>query len=109
MAEYYVYMMTNVGRTLYVGVTNDLVRRVWEHEHKVAQGFTSRYQIDQLVWYEFTADVSAAIAREKQIKGWKRRRKVQLISGFNPSWSELSADWYGEEGEILRQPAAGSE
>ena len=109
MAEYYVYIMTNVGRTLYTGVTNDLVRRVWEHKYKVVPGFTSRYQIDRLVWYESTPDVTSAIAREKQLKGWKRRRKVSLVTSLNPTWSDLRADWYGERDEILRQPAAGSE
>ena len=95
MREYYVYMMTNVSRTLYTGVTNDLVRRVAEHQQKGIPGFTSRYNINRLVWYEATSDVRSAIAREKQIKGWKRNRKAALIDTMNPYWQDLSEDWEG--------------
>ena len=108
MREYYVYMMTNVGRTLYTGITNDLVRRVAEHQQNAIPGFTSRYHIDRLVWYESTSDVASAIAREKQLKGWKQRRKVELVTSLNPIWSDLSAEWYEVGHEILRPPAAGS-
>jgi putative endonuclease len=97
---YYVYMMTNDSGTLYIGVTNDIVRRVYEHKQKLVAGFTSKYNITQLVYYEETNDVTAAIAREKQIKGWLRKRKLALISSVNPKWQDLSADCY--KGEILR-------
>ena len=96
MKEYYVYMLTNHTGTLYVGITNDLLRRLYEHKHKLVEGFTSRYKIDQLVYYEATNDVRSAIAREKQIKGWVRVRKVALIESINPGWSDLSLDWFKE-------------
>ena len=109
MADYYVYIMTNVGRTLYIGVTSDLVRRVFEHKQKARPGFTARYNVNRLVWYESTSDVTSAIAREKQLKGWKRRGKVSLVTSLNPTWSDLSAEWEEAGDEILRPPAAGSE
>ena len=108
MREYYVYMMTNVSRTLYTGVTNDLVRRIAEHQQKAIPGFTSRYNINQLVWYEATSDVRSAITREKQIKGWKRRRKVALVTSANPNWTDLSEQWMQHGDEILRPPPAAS-
>jgi putative endonuclease len=76
---YYVYIMTNDSDTLYIGVTNDIVRRVYEHKHKLVEGFTSKYNITQLVYYEETKDIQTAIAREKQIKGWLRKKKIALI------------------------------
>ena len=91
MADYYVYIMTNVSKTLYVGVTGDLERRVWEHKHKLLSGFTKRYNLTRLVYSEVTPDVRAAIAREKQIKGWLRRKKVALVESMNPEWRDLWA------------------
>jgi len=91
--QYYVYIMTNYAHTLYVGVTNDLERRVYEHKMKLLPGFTSRYGLDSLVYYEATEDVEAAILREKQIKGWLRRKKIDLIHSANPQWKDLSAEW----------------
>ena len=108
MREYYVYMMTNTSRTLYTGVTNNLARRVAEHQRKAIPGFTSRYNINRLVWYESTSDVGSAIAREKQLKGWKRRRKVALVTSANPDWTDLSEEWTEHGGEILRPPPAAS-
>ncbi len=90
---YYVYIMANVARTLYVGVTNDLVRRVFEHKNRLVPGFTSRYGLGALVHFETTDDVTAAIAREKQIKGWLRAKKIELIEATNPQWQDLSASW----------------
>ncbi len=88
--HYYVYIMTNSHNTvLYTGVTNDLVRRVYEHKEKLAQGFTSRYNINKLVYYEIFAEAIEAITREKQIKAGPRKKKALLIEGFNPSWSDL--------------------
>jgi len=96
MNTYYVYIMTNYKRTLYTGVTNDLTRRVYEHKNKLLKGFTKKYNIDQLVYYEETDDVQTAIEREKQIKGWLRRRKVALIKSMNPNWDDLSEGWFDE-------------
>ena len=95
MHDYYVYIMTNrKNGVLYTGITNDIRRRVWEHKQKVIAGFTSRYNITQLVYLEKTADVNAAIRREKQIKTWRRSKKVALIEEANPGWKDLSEDWY---------------
>jgi putative endonuclease len=85
--------MTNYAHTLYTGVTNNLERRVYEHKMKLVHGFTARYGLSTLVFYEFTEDISAAITREKQIKGWLRRKKVALIESVNPEWRDLSEDW----------------
>ncbi|CAD5983274.1 MULTISPECIES: GIY-YIG nuclease family protein [Planktothrix] len=90
MKNYYVYIMTNKSKTLYTGVTNDLTRRVYEHKHKLIPGFTQKYNITKLVYYEETSDVHAAIAREKQIKGWLREKKINLIESMNPNWVDLS-------------------
>ena len=92
--EYYVYIMTNKSRTLYTGMTNNLMRRVHEHKHKLVPGFTSKYNIQYLVYYEATPDVHTAIAREKQIKGWLRAKKIALINSINPQWKDLSEEWY---------------
>ena len=94
MPEYYVYIMTNKSRTLYTGVTNNLKRRVYEHKRKLAPGFTSKYNITQLVYFESTPDVHAAIVREKQIKGWLRAKKISLVESVNLHWEDLSAGWY---------------
>ncbi|HUX02961.1 MAG TPA: GIY-YIG nuclease family protein [Phycisphaerae bacterium] len=96
MAEYYVYILTNRSGTLYVGVTNNLLRRLYEHKHKLIPGFTKRYNIDRLVYYEHTPDIRAAIAREKQIKPWRREKKVALIESKNRDWHDLSAEWFSE-------------
>jgi putative endonuclease len=87
--------MTNHSGTLYVGMTNDLQRRVSEHKLKLIEGFTKRYNITRLVYYEQTADVTATIAREKQIKGWLRKKKIALIESLNPGWKDLRTGWYG--------------
>jgi putative endonuclease len=86
--------MTNRSRTLYTGVTSNLERRVYEHKYHLAEGFTSRYKIDILVYYEMTSDVKTAIAREKQIKGWLRRKKIALIEAMNPEWDDLAEGWF---------------
>ena len=88
--------MTNRSGTLYTGVTNNLDRRVYEHKQKEAEGFTKRYNLTRLVYYEVTSDVQAAIAREKQIKGWLRKRKIALIESMNPRWRDLSEGSYQE-------------
>jgi putative endonuclease len=98
MNEYFVYMLTNRWKTvLYTGVTNSLERRVWEHKHKLIPGFTKQYNCEFLVYFETYNDVTQAIAREKQIKGWVRAKKNALIAGMNPEWNDLSAAWYSPE------------
>jgi putative endonuclease len=91
--QYYVYIMTNKSRTLYTAVTNNLERRVYEHKQKLVPGFTTKYNISQLIYFEATHDIRAAIEREKQIKGWLRSKKVALIESVNPTWADLSARW----------------
>jgi putative endonuclease len=94
MKQYYVYIMSSKSRTLYTGITDDLVRRVYEHKNKLIDGFTKKYNIIGLVYYEVTSDVQAAIQREKQIKGWIRKRKIALIETANAEWKDLSNGWY---------------
>src|SRR6266849_6189371 len=89
MRTYYVYIMASRSRVLYTGVTNDLVRRVDEHKRSLTPGFTSRYHITRLVYFEDFGDVRDAIAREKQLKGWVRSRKIQLIEGKPPTSEDL--------------------
>ena len=100
--RYYVYMMTNKSRTLYTGVTNDLQRRVFEHKSKLMVGFTRKYNLTRLVYYEVADDVLAAISREKQIKGWLRAKKVALIQSVNPEWKDLSGEVFERGDSSLR-------
>ncbi|MBR1677159.1 MAG: GIY-YIG nuclease family protein [Clostridia bacterium] len=91
MKNYYVYIMSNKNNsTIYIGVTNDIIRRVEEHKKGIVEGFTKRYNIKKLVYVEITSDIKAAIQREKQLKGWVREKKDKLISDFNPTWEEIS-------------------
>lgn len=91
--QYYVYILTNQRNTvLYTGVTNDLQRRVYEHREKLVSGFTSKYNINKLVYYEETESSESAIRREKQIKGGSRQKKIDLIKGMNPQWKDLYDD-----------------
>ena len=90
MRDYWVYIMASPSRTLYTGVTNDLARRVHEHKAGLVPGFTLRYRVTRLVYVEQTNDVSAAIAREKQIKSWSRSKKIALMESVNPQWRDLS-------------------
>ncbi len=96
MAQYHVYIMTNATRTLYTSVTNDLERRVYEHKRKLVDGFTKKYNVTWLAYYEVTSDVSAALTRDKQLKRWGRSKKVALIESLNPQWKDLAQDWYDE-------------
>ena len=91
---YYVYIMTNQSRKLYVGFTNNIRRRVHEHKAGLVEGFTNRYKIDTLVYFESFCDPRAGIAREKQIKSWRREKKLRLIGQENPEWRDLSDGWY---------------
>lgn len=95
MKYYYVYILTNRSKTLYTGVTNHLHRRMYEHKQHLVAGFTSKYNITRLVYFEETSDVNAALAREKQIKGWVRAKKVALIESSNAEWRDLSEEWQG--------------
>ena len=92
---YWVYIMTNHSGTLYTGVTGKLSRRVHEHRHRLVPGFATRYTIDQLVYAESFSEVRDAIAREKQIKAWRRSHKVALIDTANPEWNDLGEEWFG--------------
>jgi putative endonuclease len=98
---YYVYILSSLSGTLYTGVTNNLYRRVLQHKHKDTPGFTSRYDVDRLVYYERFGDVRAAIRREKEIKGWTRKKKVALFEGMNPKWENLAEGW----GEVVPPPS----
>ena len=94
MGNYYVYLMTNWNnKVMYVGVTNDLQRRVYEHRNKLLKGFTEKYNINKLVYFEETSDVTAAITREKEIKKWRREKKNALVQRVNPDWKDLSEDF----------------
>ena len=87
---YYVYILTNKGnKVLYTGVTNDLQRRVYEHREKLVNGFTKKYNVYKLVYFEETESIEAAIKREKQIKGGSRKKKIELIEGMNPKWMDM--------------------
>ena len=99
---YYVYTLASRSRVLYTGVTNNLTRRVWEHRTGLIPGFTRQYRIHRLVCFEVFQSVRAAIAREKQIKGWLRKKKVALIEERNPTWEDFAADWYRIEGQTAK-------
>ena len=90
--QYFVYIATNPSKTLYIGITNDLDRRVYEHKKGIIPGFTRKYHIKKLVYYEEFIDVNEAIAREKELKGWRRSRKIELIENINSSWKDLYYD-----------------
>jgi putative endonuclease len=93
--SYYVYLLSNWNnKVLYIGVTNDLERRIHEHRHKLIPGFTEKYNVSKLVYYEQTSDVISAISREKELKKWRREKKNPLVNGVNPEWRDLSLDWY---------------
>jgi putative endonuclease len=96
MSHYYVYILTNASKTLYIGMTNDLIRRVTEHKKGKIKGFTSKYNIKRLVYFEEGDDVDMAILREKEIKAWRREKKIALIESSNPEWQDLSEDWFND-------------
>ena len=100
---YFTYIMASRSRTLYVGVTGDLQKRVFQHKWKEHDGFTARYNCDRLIWFERHQEIGTAIDREKELKGWRRARKIALIESVNPTWSDLSRDWYDcEPADYLR-------
>lgn len=94
--RYYVYILASKSRILYVGVTSSVDRRIIEHKTKAMEGFTSRYNVNTLVYFETFGDVHQAIAREKQIKGWRRDRKIELIESSNPTFRDLAKEWFEE-------------
>lgn len=92
---YFVYIVTNKKQgVLYIGVTNNLIKRTDEHKHKIIKGFTSKYNLDKLVYYETFYDIESAIIREKELKHWNRQWKIELIEKENPNWDDLSKDWF---------------
>ncbi|MPZ50085.1 MAG: GIY-YIG nuclease family protein [Dehalococcoidia bacterium] len=97
MNIYYVYIMTNRSFTPYVGVTNNLERRVLEHRSRRPGSFTGRYHLDRLVYFEETDDVTVAIQREKQIKGWTRAKKMALVNSVNSGWKDLAGEWFDDQ------------
>ena len=92
--SYCTYIMASRSRTLYIGVTGDLRQRVLEHKWKERDGFTARYNCDRLVWFSNFEYIQKAIAREKELKGWRRAKKIALIESMNAAWMDLSRDWY---------------
>ncbi len=95
--SYFAYTMASRSHTLYIGVTGDLRKRVFQHKWKEHEGFTARYNCDRLVWFERYQDVHKAIAREKELKGWRRSKKIALIESTNPIWADLGRDWHDYE------------
>ena len=91
--DYYVYILASRSRVLYIGVTNDLERRLYEHRQKRIPGFTRQYNVTRLVYFETFSAIRDALAREKQLKGWRREKKVALIESLNRKWRDLSDDW----------------
>jgi len=101
--SFWVYIVTNKRNgTLYVGVTNSIHRRIWEHKEKQIEGFTKKYSLTMLVYFEDFPSPDTAIAREKELKGWLRRRKLSLIERDNPNWADLTSGWYDPLDSSLR-------
>ena len=92
MKDYYVYILSNTHKTLYIGVTNNLARRMYEHKHKLINGFSKKYNLNKLVYFEQCNSINDAIKREKQLKNWHRGWKINLIESVNPEWNDLDAD-----------------
>jgi putative endonuclease len=101
---YFTYIMASRSHTLYIGVTGDLRRRVFQHKMRKKAGFTARYNCDRLVWFQSFGEVSNAISREKELKGWLRAKKIALIEQTNPAWQDLARDWYGIDLNEYRRP-----
>jgi putative endonuclease len=101
---YHVYIMTNRSGTLYTGITAGLEHRVWQHKTARVEGFTKRYKINRLVYFEEYADVRDAIAREKQVKAWTRKKRIDLINSMNSKWLDLSEGWYESEASDNDEP-----
>ncbi len=92
--EYSVYIMASRTKVLYTGVSGNLMERVWQHKNKATKGFTTRYNVSKLVYYSQTNDIHSAWEFEKRIKGWVRKKKVELIESMNPNWDDLAKEWF---------------
>ena len=103
--HFFVYVMASKSRVIYVGMTNDLVVRVFQHKTGRDKGFTQRYKVHRLVYFEPYRYVTSAIEREKELKGWRREKRAALIESLNPTWEDLAADWFTAE-ELTRNPYA---
>ena len=101
------YIMASLSKVLYTGMTSNLAQRVYAHKFKLVGGFTKAYNVTMLVYYEQTEDRRSAIEREKQIKGWLRRKKIALIESMNPKWEDLGLELLGNQNETLRSPQGG--
>jgi putative endonuclease len=102
--SYWAYILASKPHgTLYFGVTNSLQRRVWQHKNGVIEGFTKQHRIDRLVYFEEFRDISNAIARETQLKGWLRAKKIALIQNENPLWNDLAAEWYDDAVAVINR------
>ncbi|MGB6727766.1 MAG: GIY-YIG nuclease family protein [Terracidiphilus sp.] len=101
--SYFTYIVASRSRTLYIGVTGNLLKRVFDHKWKEHEGFTATYNCDRLVWFESHQDVTRAITREKQLKAWRREKKIALIERMNPAWVDLSKDWCDVEPADFRR------
>jgi putative endonuclease len=107
--SYFTYIVASRSHTLYIGMTGDLHKRVFEHKDGTYEGFSSRYKCNRLVWFEVFDDPCKAIGREKQLKGWRREKKIALIVQANPAWSDLSEGWYDIDPSLERKYLAGAE
>jgi putative endonuclease len=104
MKTYYVYILTNWNdKVMYIGVTSDLEKRLYQHKNKMAAGFTQKYNVHKLVYVEHTNDVRSAIEREKEIKKWRREKKNRLVESKNPEWKDISLEWMGSEPVISNE------
>ena len=101
----FTYIAASRSRTLYTGVTSNLQKRMFQHKWKEYDGFSARYNCDRLVWFESHQDIRVAIAREKQLKNWRREKKIMLIEKMNPAWVDLSREWYEVEPADLKRAA----
>ena len=106
--RYFVYILASLSGTLYIGVTSELRARMWQHKNHTYEGFTAEYGVDRLMYWETCQSVQRAIAREKQLKGWTRKRKIALFEKTNPSWKDLSRDWFREEMRLVKPRTFGS-
>ncbi|MBA4420559.1 MAG: endonuclease [Anaerolinea sp.] len=106
---YFIYILASKSRVLYTGMTNNLARRIIEHKNKLVLGFTSKYNVNRLVYYEEYGSPQEAILREKQIKGWLRIKKIKLIEDMNPGWKDLSEGWFDDEDILHRDSSLRSE
>ncbi len=106
--HYYVYILASLSGTLYIGITNNLEKRMVEHKEGLIPGFTKQYDVNRSACFEVYSNVRNAIRREKQLKGWRREKKTALIRSTNPSWKDLAREWYESRGPLTRAPKAGA-